>query len=154
VQSKPSSHVDTHVLLRGFNAARERFAASQPPADEAFHAIFETLAWAGVLRDRVSSEGKQSPPRLDGLWFVRNLVLHQGADVLEWVFIPGAELGTLVLGVSQFGAGTHAGWWWQSRSELPAGRSEAGAAEYDAQLAGREVVEALRQVADDLSRLT
>jgi len=104
----------------GFDAARGRFATSHPASDEAFHGIFEVLAWTGALRERL---GNESPLALEGLWYVRNLVLHQGTDILEWIFIPGAELGTLVLGVSRLGTSTTKGWWFQPRAVMPEPRS-------------------------------
>jgi hypothetical protein len=47
-------------------------------------------------------------------------------DVLDWILIPGAELGSMVIGVSRLGMPTTQGWWWRDRAELPLPRSQAG----------------------------
>jgi hypothetical protein len=142
------THVEFETLLKGFNGARSRFSASRAGSDECFQAIFEALAWVGAMRDRLREEQKPPPPALDGLYYVRNLVLHQGADVLEWFLIPPGVLGGSVLGGSVIGGGGSQAIWWPDRSEMPAPRSPAGRDEYDAHVAGNQVGDVLATVAD------
>ena len=44
---------------------------------------FEALAWAGCLHDRLKAD---APPLLSGLLHMRNVVFHQGVDVLGWIY--------------------------------------------------------------------
>jgi len=84
------SHVQTGTLIDGLASARARLVASTPWTDPSFHAIFELLAWAGAVRDRFRDERRDIPAVLNGLWYVRNIVLHQGADILYWIMTPGS----------------------------------------------------------------
>ena len=148
------AHAELSVLLKGLSAASSRFASAPLEGVERFHAIFEILAWVGLIRDRLRQDSRPSPPVLDGLYYVRNLVLHQGADVLEWVLFPGAELGMLVLGESSLGSISRHASVWPPRNQMPAPRSSSGAAEYDMHIAGREVTVVLEQVAAALLKIT
>src|SRR5438132_1451198 len=82
------SRVPLRILVEGFEAARARFsvAAGSGDADRAFIALFDVVAWAGANGDwllkRSKAKGRTNPPVLRGLWFVRNRVLHYGADAL------------------------------------------------------------------------
>lgn len=79
---KRSMRVPLSLLATGFNQARWRLGDSSPQdADAGFRAPFEVLAWAGALNDRLKDRADLAP-ELRGLWFVRNLVLHAGADVV------------------------------------------------------------------------
>jgi hypothetical protein len=134
------------VLTRGFNAARARFEAlaGQDDADEAFIALFDAVAWSGAICDRLRDEQKSVPAEVNGLWFIRNFVLHQGADALARTVIFGAAYVGTPLGWP--GAASDE-WTWRDRSELPRGKSERGRAEYDSHLAGRQVTSVLDAVA-------
>jgi hypothetical protein len=146
------AHVDLPVLIAGFNAARERFEAAKPDSDGPFYSLFEALAWVGAIGDRCKAEERPRPPLLDGLYYARNVVLHQGADVLDWVLIPGAELGMLVFGVSALGSTSRHTWEWPALAAMPEPRSPAGKAEYQALVAGREVTRVLNSLAQALDR--
>jgi len=101
---------------------------------EAFYALFESLAWAGAVCDRLRDEKQPLPPTLGGLWYVRNLVLHQGADVLLRItgVYGSAIVGGGVLGEKMLGSAGRP----ETRSrfppidDLPPGRSKAGRLEY------------------------
>jgi hypothetical protein len=149
--SGPAKHVEFETLLAGFNAACSRFGSSRPGSDASFQAIFETLAWVGVLRDRLREERKPSPPALDGLYYVRNLVLHQGADVLESFLLPSGVLGASSLGTFALGSAGGQSIRWPNRANMPAPRSPKGAGEYDGNLAGKEVSDVLADVASALA---
>jgi hypothetical protein len=146
--------VELSVLLKGLGAAYSRLASAPPEGVERFHAIFEILAWVGSIRDRLRQDSRPAPPVLDGLYYVRNLVLHQGADVLKWTLFPGAELGILVLGESSFGSISRHAWVWPPRNQMPAPRSSSGVAEYDTRIAGREVTVVLEPLAAALLKIT
>jgi hypothetical protein len=111
------------------------------------------LPWVGSIRDRLRSESRAAPPVLDGLYYVRNLVVHQGAEVLEWVFFSGAEWGEMVWGESSWGSISRHAWVWPTRDRLPTPHSQAGAAEYDSRVAGREVIDVLRQLSAALDSM-
>jgi hypothetical protein len=158
-----ADRVPFQVLVRGYNEARERFESAETGTPEPFMALFETLAWAGVLRDHYRTRGLSIPPTLSGLYYVRNRVIHEGADVLEFVLVPGAELGALELDVSRLDTTTISEWRWPSRAEMP--RSHRGtkgarrrrakrglneAADYDSNVARRPAREVLQEVADQL----
>jgi hypothetical protein len=69
-------------LVAGFLAARERFETARLGRDPVrpFHPLFEALAWAVTLDERL---GYPDDPQLRGLRYARNAVHHQWADALE-----------------------------------------------------------------------
>jgi hypothetical protein len=136
------------TLAAGFNKALERLeSATQPPDSEAsFHALFEALAWAGSIYDQIKGR-HDIPPELKGSWFVRNLVLHRGADVvLLTIVVPGAEPGLLVPGRSALGTTTQWGWKWPPRQQLPEPKSRRGSAEYDSHMAGELAADTFKAI--------
>jgi hypothetical protein len=140
----------TSTLASGFEAASLRFdaACARPDAEAALHALFEAVAWAGALRDRFCKEGREVYPELKAFWFVRGVVLHSGTDALDWlVAIPGAELGTLVLGVSKLDS--HTVWSGVWRPVEKRSREE-GEAEYGEHLKGKNVASTLRMLLERL----
>jgi len=80
------NRVPLRTLVAGFEVARERFdtAATRSDADVTFAALFEVVAWAGAVADwyRKRSRTKRVPDDLKGLWYVRNRVLHDGAEAI------------------------------------------------------------------------
>jgi hypothetical protein len=134
-----SSPVDFVVLVQGLAAATGRLKVASPQSPEAFHAALETLTWVGALRDRLIADNRDVPPVLEGLYYARNVVVHQGADVLEWMVIHGTELGQWVLGQGELGRKSAQYWTWPLRSKMPPPRSLSGAGEYDGLVAGEEV---------------
>jgi hypothetical protein len=140
----------TSTLASGFEAASQRFdaACGRPDAEAALHAVFEAVAWAGALRDRFRKEGRDVYPELKAFWFVRGVVLHSGADALDWlVAIPGAELDTLVLGVSKLDSQTV----WRGVWRPVEKRSrEEGEAEYGKHLKGKDIASTLRTLLERL----
>ena len=139
------THFPLKALAAGLDKARERLetATTATDSEASFHSLFEALAWAGAIRDRIKGR-HDVPPELKGLWFVRNLVLHQGADVvLRTVVVPGSELGRLVLGPSALGTPTQWGWQWPPRELLPEPESLQGSDEYDSCAAGQIVADTL-----------
>lgn len=147
------AHVDLSVLVEGLRTSHNRFTSAAIEGTGRFHAIFEALAWVGSIRDRLKDEGRAVPPVVDGLYYVRNLVLHQGVDVLEWALFPGAELGMLVLGESALGGMSRHAWVWPPRTQMPTPRSLTGATEYDSLVAGREAAVVLEQLASAVATL-
>src|SRR5690242_18042631 len=64
------------ALLEGFRAAVDRWESEPDKAgDHGFRALFEALAWAGAVQDRLEDQKTAIPPTLNGLWCVRNRVL-------------------------------------------------------------------------------
>jgi hypothetical protein len=146
-----SEGVSTAVLIDGLAEAVKRLrAAPAPPGRGAvagFQAIFEVVAWAGAVRDRFLQDGGVAiPQELEGLSYVRNLVLHRGASVLESIIVtPGSELGIWVLGESRLGEASVWQWRWPPRSSLPKnrGKDPPGSLEYDSHVAGHLALELL-----------
>jgi hypothetical protein len=146
------THVPLETLATGFDHSRERLTGARD-SDASFHSLFEALAWSGLLYERLSGR-HDVVPELKGLWFVRNVVLHQGADVLlRTVLVPGAELGMMKLGQSKLGSVTQWGWKWPPRQLLPEAKSPRGSSEYDARIADHVVRETLEVVSIYLGSL-
>jgi hypothetical protein len=153
--------VSTEVLIRGFEGARGRFedAATSQDHTRAFHALFECVAWAGSLRDRVVKDGgRPSWPELEGFWFVRNRVLHKGGAALaESMVNTSAVLGAAVLGQAVLGSGggsVFAGWKWRPRRQLPKpDQKPIGVNEYESHLEDRDVAQTLRDLSQRLAAL-
>jgi hypothetical protein len=95
--------VDPRVPVAGFEGAHARILAArfpEPRNDATFHALLEILAWVGAIRDRCKDDGLPRPDVLEGLYYRRNIVIHQGADVLAWVIGAGAgPIGSHALGL-------------------------------------------------------
>jgi hypothetical protein len=123
-------------LVAGFRSAKARFVDADAGSDEKFHALFEVLAWVGAIRDRLHKDKQPIPPVINGMYYARNVVLHQGADVLEWIFVPPAVLGQFVVGFSRLKEDGQQGTWWPERDMMPKPQSPTGTAEYEAHLAG------------------
>jgi hypothetical protein len=140
----PPRHVPTETLVDGLRIAAERLGtARNASAPTAFYAVFEALAWVGSVRDRLKEERRVIPPTLNGLYYVRNLVLHQGADVLlriEGVY-GSAVLGEAVLGQMVLGSAgrRESRYVFPGLGDLPAGQSRAGHVEYSTHVANRNV---------------
>jgi hypothetical protein len=140
------------LAMRGFHKASERFASAGSSADDAFRALFECVAWAGTINERLRERGNSSP-ELQGLWFVRNRVIHGGADALRSVMVSGgAMLGAAVLGSFALGEAPTYGWQWQPSSMLPTGRSQAGVEDYEKHPQGRDVAATLKAVSAHLQK--
>ena len=136
-------------MLAGFRAALDRLRAADEDKVAAFHALFEVVAWGGGIRDRL--EGQPRPQRLDGLYYVRNVVLHQGADILIRTIASTAPIGAAALGSTALGGGgARKGWKWPPRDEFPRPRTRTGDNEYDETLARQDVVMTLAALRDVL----
>jgi hypothetical protein len=161
--SGSARHVSNAELLECFRIANERFDASAPPPNrEAFRALFEALAWVGALHDRLKEDQDAQgvppkrrvfPPTLNGLYYVRNLVLHQGVDVL--LQIPGigpAVLGAAVLGSAVLGGGGGAAvaTVFPTLQALPIGQSPVGRDEYETHVASRNVNVTMATAAEEV----
>ena len=150
------THVPLATLAAGFNKARDRFveASGAHESEASFQSLFEALAWAGAIYDRLRGRHDVAP-ELRALWFVRNLVIHQGADVLlRTILVSGSELGMAVLGESVLGSATQWGWKWAPRQLLPEPQSLHGAAEYDSHVADHVVTDTLEAVSAYLDELS
>ncbi len=141
--------VPSRVLVAGFDATHARVTAADSTTDEAFHAIIEALAWIGVLRDRMKQEKRPIPETLYGLYFVRNLALHAGADVLAWI--------SSTYGSGTYGSGAYGGqgrvWQWPAYDELPRPQSNTGLSDYKKHVAGHDVADVLAAVSNEISQL-
>jgi len=84
--ARPRNRVPLRTLVNGFEGARDRFEAAVGGADRdvIFVTLFEVVAWTGAIADwfRKRSRAKTVPPELQGLWYVRNRMLHYGAEAL------------------------------------------------------------------------
>jgi hypothetical protein len=136
------THVPTGTLLDGLTGAVSRLRVVDPAAPEGFHALFEALAWAGALRDRLRQENRAIPRTLNGLYYVRNLVIHQGADV---VLLIASAFGEGAFASAAFGGPMHV---FPARAELPTGESKKGAPDYDTDVARNEVLSVFDAAAD------
>lgn len=142
--------VDLSVLIAGLVAANARLTSTQPGSSEAFHGAFEALAWIGAIRDRLRRDRQPVPPIVNGLYYVRNVVIHQGADVLEWMIIHGSSLDDWVLGKGQLGRRSQKYWTWPLSAEMPTPLYETGKEEYDTLVGGRDAAETLAEAAGSL----
>ena len=139
------NRVATMVLLDGLEQARLRFARCEPGTAEAFHAIFEALAWIGASHNRLVADGLDRPAILDGLYYMRNVVIHQGVDVLSWLLFPGSgKLGAASLGAFKLGgSGPSLEWRWPLVGECKSPESPTGTDEYRTMIAGSSVAATL-----------
>jgi len=150
---RPPQAIDLAVYARGFELSRERFEGAGNVWETGFHALLEIVAWAGALRERIGRNRVQSEcPELEGLYWVRNLMVHVGSDALvNAIATHGTVLGEWVLGLGVLGDPGSREWRWRPRHELPQPQSPAGADEYDAHLDGQPVVVTLERVSAFLS---
>jgi hypothetical protein len=142
------SPVPLTVLVDGFNKACGRFDAASSDVDQ-FHALVEALTWVGAIRDRLQGSGQAVPPVLEGLYYVRNIVLHQGVDVIERVVTGGGAFAASAFDTAAFGGSSvvRSAPIWPPRTAMPAPRSKAGLAEYDAVVEGEAVSDVLSKLA-------
>src|SRR2546428_4540020 len=106
------SRVPLRTLADGFEAARARFqlAAGSADRDGAFIALFDVVAWAGAIGDWLKDSSKATnptiPPLLLGLVYVRNRVIHLGADALfQGTFLMPSVYGGTPFGIAPFAGG-------------------------------------------------
>jgi hypothetical protein len=114
------------------------------------------LGWRNPRLVRVPRKAKTPPPSVQALYYVRNRVLHEGADALSesTVFVPGTY-GSGPYGVGPYGgAYVTPAWRWRLSHELPRGRrsSKTGKAEYQSWLAGNIVAETLEAASAALGK--
>jgi hypothetical protein len=147
------------LVERAFLAACGRLQATGPTVDEtdAFAPLAEVLWWAVSLDEGFRArDGERYVSRRDAdsdgqLWqgvrFARNRAGHQRLAMVRR--LPGAGLGTLMLGVSRLGTVTELVW--RHASELPSDPShpdDRGRHVYEQALQGRPVrrtIDALRR---------
>ena len=120
------------------------------------HELFTTTAHHPELAgDVLSEEVRRHTNRFRGFGDSerepQDLTLHRGADVLDWFIIPGATLGSLVLGVSALGSGPVSVWTWRDRADMPEPMSRRGASDYDEYLAGEGVLEIFEELLASIS---
>jgi hypothetical protein len=149
------SAVDSKMLVTGFEAARARFlaAASDVDAEHGFHALFEVVAWGGAVLDRREKvEKKPLCPELQGLWYVRNLIIHRGTDARTWsVILPAIGWGD-AWGEAWGGRPEERGWTWPERRYMPPHQSDKGLQQYETHLAGKVITETLATVSEFLAK--
>ena len=73
---------------------------------------------------------------------MRNVVLHQGADVLDWIFIPVSTLGTIKMGST---TPPHQEWMWPLSETFTPPDGKTGKCAYRSLLAGKDVPATLEQ---------
>jgi len=96
----------------------------------------------GAVRDRIREESQPIPPTLNGLYYVRNLVIHRGADAVS---IIAGTYGRATYGSGTYGGDAHV---FPSRDELPPPRYPTGLTDYDAHVAGTDIYATLRNAVD------
>src|SRR5205823_2921124 len=91
-----ASPVRLPVYIRGFEQARGRFDPTSDDWEAGFHALLEVVAWGGAIRERLGGRSTipTNCPELEGLYWVRNLMLHVGSDALVNAIVShGTVLG-------------------------------------------------------------
>ena len=161
--ARARTRVPRRTLVEGFEASRVRLntAIGRSDPDDAFIALFEVVAWAGAIGDWFQNRRRTrkattptTPAEIQGLWYVRNRVLHFGSDAL----LQGTLLMPTLYGAGTYGTATFGGsypvttWTWKPSHRLPRGRSNAGKTEYDSLLAGNQVAKTLETVSSELAR--
>ncbi len=135
--AEPSGEpVSLGVLVAGFRQARARFDVAKLQRDPvpAFHALFEALAWAVSVDERL---GYPDHAELRGLRYVRHAIHHQWADALE-LYDGGAEFPvTFPLVFFE----------WRWRPDVPPPRNRKDESSYVDYLAGRAARRTLEAVA-------
>ncbi len=108
-----TEHVDLPSQVNGLVQAFVRFEqrAMGRDAEDAYHALFECLAWAASIDERLGFP--KDSPELRGLRFARHRVHHQWADAL--VLAEGARFPITFPAV-------FFEYEWRPLEELPAGR--------------------------------
>jgi hypothetical protein len=88
------------------------------------------------------------PGLLDGLYYVRNIVIHQGVDVIERVVTGGGAFASSAFATSAFGGPpVPIAPVWPPRSAMPVPRSSVGITAYDADVEGEVVTDVLAKLA-------
>jgi hypothetical protein len=142
--------VATGALIGGAEAALDRW--DNADGDQApYQALFEALAWLGAIQDRLKEQGVALPPTLLGLYYLRNRVIHYGADVLYFAVISDELVeGRRVLTVHHSEADTgrleHR---FPGRDALPYGRSNTGSGEYERHVAYQPAQKVLARALDE-----
>lgn len=140
---KSRSRVPLRTLIGGFEESRRRFDTITGSAmrDDVFVALFDVVAWAGAICDWYSQPSrKRKLAELEAFWFVRNRILHDGAEA--FLHTTGFGLGRFGHGPFGVGEGT---WTWRRRTRLTKppknkpGMGKRGKREYDLHLAERTV---------------
>lgn len=136
------NHLPFVAFADGLEAAVGRLP-SEPTigGQAAFPAIFEALAWIGAIGDRLLAEKRTIPAVHHGLYYLRNVVLHQGADVL--LLIPGVAYGQGRYGAAVYGGAPQR--IFPPRSSLQPPISKVGEHEYDHLIAGEDVTGIFKQ---------
>jgi hypothetical protein len=144
--------VPVSILVRGFEDARARFNATERGGadDDAFIALFEVVAWTGSISERLRSEKGQVPGVIQGLYYVRNAVVHNGAETLMQSTFP-RPYGAGPYGGGAYGTGELTEWAWKPRNAFPPPKSKAGASEYEKLLDGKAVRTTLAEVSEELA---
>jgi hypothetical protein len=125
--------------------------------DEAsFHALFATLNWAASIRDYFDKTGNSAwnDPTVAAIQFVRNRVHHHWADAIALIAVVSGPQAYGRTGGIRGGMIIRTGppvlvtsWVWPPVSQLPQGRSTRGQVEYERDLEGHPVTEALDRLA-------
>jgi hypothetical protein len=159
--ARPRTRVPLRTLVDGFDNARLRFetVAGGADADAKFIALFEVVAWGGALYDWFKKREKRSktkrgiPPDALALWFVRNRVLHYGAEALfQMTTLRPQPLVVLANSGSRLFGPTVV--WspptWRPSRRMPKGTGNVGKKEYDSLFANKPITETLAHVAATL----
>lgn len=165
---RPRARVPLRTLVDGFDNARLRFeaVAGGADADAKFAALFEVVAWGGAIWDWFDKRSSAAvPPEALALWYVRNRVLHYGAEALYQTTIlwpqplilraPGSALrhpagGSVLRGPTLILSAPT----WRPSRRMPKGTGNRGRRQYDTLFAGQPIVESLRHAAATFRRKT
>jgi hypothetical protein len=120
----PGERVQVDMMMRGFSAARERFAraAELPGPEPAYFALFEVLNWAVALDDIIGEIWRPEGQRQGWSWRAR----VEGADVLSGVRLARNLAHHHWARALRFAPeGGRPRWVWPSSATLPPRRSRA-----------------------------
>ena len=149
------SRVPLRTLAAGFEESRARFnlVTRSAAPDDVFIALLEVVAWAGAIREwlRCQSKAKnRTIAELEGFWFVRNRVVHDGAEG----FLHTTRHGLGRYGKAAYGEGEGT-WVWKRRAPLTKpktkGMGNVGKEEYDSHLARKPVSATLATISAELA---
>lgn len=147
----PLGQIPPAWLRSGYEKALADLHAALGTDDEAsYHALFATLNWAASIRyySDVQRSAARDDDTVAAVQFVRNRVHHGWADAIALMAVfagprahgRGRDGGWLGRSEPAF---LVTGWVWPQVADLPPGKYDYGRAEYERDLEGKPVTDAL-----------